>query len=266
MHHTVLDGGKRLRPLLFVLMVPEEPLRRMAIDVACAIEIVHIASLILDDLPCMDDAALRRGKPTTHVVFGEATAILAGIFLLACGMNILATIENLPGEARASLAASLSLAAGATGLAARQQVDLDDAQSPDVGVERKNWLKNVRLFVVMAEMASILDQRPQEQSGARVKMAFHVGSAFQALDHLLDLMALPRSVGMDSNEDVGGRTMMNNRGYSAKRQSCHLHIEAATSAPSRCGLEEEPIRYLIRSISRLVPPETTNGQPGGPRT
>lgn len=90
----------------------------------------------------------------------------------------------------------------------------------------------------MAEMASILDPRPQEQSEARAEVAFHVGSAFQALNDLLDLLALPRSVSMDSNKDGGGRTMMNDHGYSAKRQSCHLHIEAATSALSRCGLEE----------------------------
>lgn len=130
MRHAVLDGGKRFCPLLFVLMVPEEPLRRMAIDVAYAIEMVHAASLILDDLPCMDDAALRRGKPSTHVVFGEATAILAGISLLARSMNILATIEDLPGETRASLAASLSLAAGATGPAAGHEVDFVMRRTP----------------------------------------------------------------------------------------------------------------------------------------
>lgn len=143
MCHAVLDGGKRFHSLLFVLMVPDERLRRMAIDVACAIEMMHAASLILDDLPSMNDAALRSGKPTTHAVFGEATAILAGISLLACGMNILATIEGLAGEVRASLAASLSLAAGATGVSAGQEVDLVDVQSPDVDDKRKNWLKTV---------------------------------------------------------------------------------------------------------------------------
>lgn len=259
MRHAVLGGGKRFRPLLFVLTVPQPAHLDLAVDVGCAIEMVHTASLILDDLPCMDDAALRRDKPTTHVVFGQATAILAGISLLTRGMNILATIEGLPGEARARLVASLSLAVGATGLAAGQEVDLNDGQSPDVDVERKNWLKTGRLFAAMAEMASILDQRPREQSDALAEMAFHVGSAFQALDDLLDVLALTQSLGKDSGKDIGKRTMMSYRGEAATRHSYQSHLKAANSALSRCGVEEEPIRYMLRSIHRLVPPQTIAG-------
>ncbi|MEA3536994.1 polyprenyl synthetase family protein [Rhizobium sp. CC-YZS058] len=254
MRHALLGGGKRFRPLHFVLTILQPAHRGLAVDVGCAIEMVHTASLIFDDLPCMDDAALRRDKPTTHVVFSQSTAILAGISPLTRGMNILATIEGLPGEARARLVASLSLAVGATGLAAGQEVDLNDGQSPEIDVERKNWLKTGRLFAAMAEMACILDQRSSDQSEALAEMAFHVGSAFQALDDLLDVLALTQSLGKDSGKDIGKRTLMSERGEANTRRSYYSHIGFATSALRRCGVEDGPICYMFRSIDRLVPP------------
>ncbi|MFP5077998.1 polyprenyl synthetase family protein [Rhizobium sp. YIM 134829] len=255
MRHAMLSGGKRFRPLLFVLTVPQLNHRKAAIDIGCAVEMVHTASLILDDLPCMDDAALRREKPTTHIVFGQATAILAGISLLTRGINILATVEGVSGEARARLVASLSLAVGATGLAAGQEVDLNGAYAQDVDVERKNWLKTGKLFAAMAEMSSILDVRPDHQSEALTEMAFHIGSAFQALDDLLDVIALKETLGKDIGKDLGKMTMVSDRGEAATRCLYISHLEAAERALGRCGVEQESIRHMLRSIHLLVPPQ-----------
>jgi len=181
MSHALLGGGKRFRPLIFVMTVNRGDCLNASIDIGCALEMVHTASLILDDLPCMDDAELRRGKPTTHKAFGQATAILAAISLLTLGIRIISTVEGVSDHARARMAAVLSHAVGHTGLAAGQEIDLGGVSGTSLDVEQKNWLKTGKLFAAMADMASILSQRPVQQEAALTEFAFHVGSAFQAL-------------------------------------------------------------------------------------
>lgn len=252
MRHALLGGGKRFRPLLFVMTVPQEECLEAAIDIGCAVEMVHTASLILDDLPCMDDADLRRDKPTTHKVFGQATAILAAISLLTRGLHILASLSSVPPAARARMTAVLSLAIGHTGLAAGQEIDLSGRS---VDVEHKNWLKTGKLFAAMADMASILSDQPAPEAEALTEFAFHVGSAFQALDDLLDAIAETCVLGKDSGKDADRRTMVNDKGEAETRRAYLTHLEAANMALTRCGVEEEPIRFMLRSIHRLVPRE-----------
>jgi len=252
MRHALLGGGKRFRPLLFILTVPQGDHQEAALDIGCAIEMVHTASLILDDLPCMDDADLRRDKPTTHKVFGQATAILAAISLLTRGMNILAALDGVPGDRRARLVSVLSRAVGHTGLAAGQEVDLTEAPETPMDVEQKNWLKTGMFFSAMAEMASILSNRPAAEEAALSELAFHVGSAFQALDDLLDATAPTGSLGKDLGKDIGKSSMINDRGEAATRSAYSFHLESANTALGRCGVEEEPIRLMLRAIHQMA--------------
>ncbi|MCO5734755.1 polyprenyl synthetase family protein [Rhizobium sp. SSA_523] len=255
MRHALLGGGKRIRPILFVLTTRQRNNLAATIDIGCAIEMVHTASLILDDLPCMDDADLRRDKPTTHKVFGQSTAILAAISLLTRGMNIVSTAEGVPADVRSRLVAILSHAVGHTGLAAGQEVDLSDASGQTVEVEQKNWLKTGKLFAAMAEMAALLDARPSDQATALAEFAFHLGSAFQALDDLLDAISAPAVLGKNTGKDGGKSSMVNDRGAGATRLAYMSHLDAANLALSRCGVDEEPIRLMLHSIHRLVPQE-----------
>lgn len=252
MRHALLGGGKRFRPLLFILTVPQGDHQEAALDIGCALEMVHTASLILDDLPCMDDADLRRDKPTTHKVFGQATAILAAISLLTRGMNVLASLDGVPGERRARLVAVLSQAVGHNGLAAGQEVDLAEAPGLSMDVEQKNWLKTGTFFSAMAEMASILSNRCEEEAAGLSELAFHIGSAFQALDDLLDATAAPGYLGKDTGKDIGKSTMINDRGEAATRLTYLFHLESATSALARCGVEEEPICLMLQSIHQMA--------------
>ncbi len=257
MRHALLGGGKRFRPLLFVLTVRRRDQLQASIDIGCAIEMVHTASLILDDLPCMDDADLRRDKPTTHRAFGQATAILAAISLLTRGMNIIAAVDNVHGDIRARLVTILSEAVGQTGLAAGQEVDLRGIPRQLMDVEQKNWLKTGKLFAAMAEMASVLDDRSDEQAEALRELAFHVGSAFQALDDLLDATAVSSLLGKDIGKDLGKSSMVNERGEAATRRSYMFHFDAANAAVSRCGVEEEALRLLLGSIHQLALRQTS---------
>ncbi|CAD7050137.1 polyprenyl synthetase family protein [Pseudorhizobium halotolerans] len=252
MRHALLSGGKRFRPLLFILTVPQGDDRKAALDIGCALEMVHTASLILDDLPCMDDADLRRDKPATHKVFGQATAILAAISLLTRGMNILAALEGVPGDRRARLVAVLSQAVGHTGLAAGQEVDLTEAPGISMNVEEKNWLKTGRFFSAMAEMASILSDRGEEETVGLSDLAFHIGSAFQALDDLLDATAAPEDLGKNVGKDIGKSTMINDRGEAATRRTYLSHLNSANEALARCGIEEEPICLMLQSIHQMA--------------
>lgn len=251
MKHALLGGGKRFRPLLFILTVPERD-HEAALDTGCALEMVHTASLILDDLPCMDNADLRRDKPTTHTVFGQATAILAAISLLTGGMNILASLDDVPGDRRARLVSVLSRAVGRTGLAAGQEVDLAQTPGISMDVEQKNWLKTGMFFSAMAEMAAILSNRCEEEAAGLLELAFHIGSAFQALDDLLDATAAPGYLGKDVGKDVGKSTMINDRGEAATRLNYLSHLELAHAALARCGVEQEPICLLLQSVHQMA--------------
>lgn len=252
MRHALLGGGKRFRPLLFILTVPQGDHQEAALDIGCALEMVHTASLILDDLPCMDDADLRRDKPTTHKAFGQATAILAAISLLTRGMNIIASLETVPGDRRAGLLCVLTRAVGHTGLAAGQEVDLTGTPEVSMDVEQKNWLKTGTFFSAMADMASILSNRGEEEAAGLLDLAFHIGSAFQALDDLLDATAAPGYLGKDIGKDVGKSTMINDRGEAATRLNYLSHLESAGAALPRCGVEQEPICLLLQSIHQMA--------------
>jgi farnesyl diphosphate synthase len=201
MRHAAIGGGKRLRPLLTcaaaeLFNVPE----RYALRAALAVECIHVHSLIHDDLPCMDDDALRRGKPTVHVAYDEATAVLAGDSLLALAFEILCDARTHPNaELRSELAVELARAAGASGMAGGQMLDLLPAPEADViAITRLQRLKTGALFGWSLEAGAILGEASPEQRTSLRGYAQKLGLAFQIADDLLD---------RSGNEDKVGKAL-----------------------------------------------------------
>ncbi len=208
MAHTLLGGGKRVRPLLLLWCwdacragtrrTPPVS-RRGALDAACAVEMIHAYSLIHDDLPAMDDDALRRGRPTCHVVFGEATAILAGDALQALAFATLAGL----GPAGAGATALVARAAGPGGMAGGQQEDLDgQGRRPrPARIRRIHALKTGALLAAALQTGATLAGATPRRVAALGAAGTRLGLAFQAADDLLDATAAARVVGKGVRKD-----------------------------------------------------------------
>jgi farnesyl diphosphate synthase len=205
MRYAVLGTGKRLRPFLLIqsaqLFGVDEA---SALDAACALECLHCYSLVHDDLPAMDDDALRRGRPTLHIAFGEATAILAGDALLTLAFEILSG-EGVDADPaiRAELVHSLAKAAGWHGMASGQALDLaaEEQTLSASDVSRMQTLKTGALFGFAAQAGASLGRADTEAKKALATYASALGQAFQLADDLLDAegdaQALGKAVGKD---------------------------------------------------------------------
>ncbi len=209
MRHAAIAGGKRLRPLLVIAAsdlfgVP----RASALRTGLAVECIHVHSLIHDDLPCMDDDDLRRGKPTVHKVFCEATAVLAGDALHALAFEILADIAtHADGAVRSELVRNLALAAGGAGMAGGQILDLFPQEGAEVdAVIRLQRLKTGALIEWCVEAGAILGGASQQ---ARMSLRGYgqcLGLAFQIADDLLDVEGSEAKVGKRLRKDeVAGK-------------------------------------------------------------
>ncbi|MER9233480.1 polyprenyl synthetase family protein [Mesorhizobium sp. M0622] len=206
MRHGVLNGGKRLRPFLVMesaalFSADGEP----ALRVAAALECVHCYSLIHDDLPAMDDDDLRRGQPTVHRAFDEATAILAGDALLTLAFDILADEATmLPAERRAALVLALARAAGAGSMVGGQMLDLEAEQSrPDeAGIIRLQAMKTGALIRFACEAGAILAGAPSGDRERLAEFGSAIGLAFQLADDLLDLTADAHQMGKATGKDA----------------------------------------------------------------
>ncbi|MBU5434861.1 polyprenyl synthetase family protein [Pseudoflavonifractor sp. MSJ-37] len=205
MRYSLLAGGKRLRPVLLL-----ETCRMCGGDVnavlpfACAVEMLHTYSLIHDDLPCMDDDDLRRGRPTNHRVYGEATAVLAGDGLLTAAFETM--LENggdLPPERVLAAAACLGKAAGARGMVGGQVLDMaGEGHALDLTeVEELQRLKTGALIAASAEMGCILAGGPEEQRAAVRRYAQKLGLAFQIQDDILDVEGDEATLGKPIGSD-----------------------------------------------------------------
>ncbi|MFI5118918.1 MAG: polyprenyl synthetase family protein [Thermoanaerobaculia bacterium] len=192
---ALLSPGKRVRPALVVLSgelfgVP----RPRLVDAGCAIEMVHAASLVLDDLPSMDDATLRRGKPALHMSHGEANAILAAVTLLVRAFGLIAEAGlhprrgGLPSSAALDLVSRLAESSGLAGLASGQALDLatDAASATFDRLETIHARKTGALFVASAEFGAVLGGAREKELAAVRSYARNVGLAFQIVDDLLE--------------------------------------------------------------------------------
>ena len=209
MRYSLLAGGKRLRPVLAmgfceVCGAPAET----ALDPACALELLHTYSLIHDDLPCMDDDDLRRGKPTSHVVFGEGTAVLAGDCLQAEAFGLLLSSGMSP-ERVVAMAESLARAAGLYGICGAQALDLAAEGQPLTGEQlvRIHHGKTAALLTAAAEIGVLAGGGGEAEMEAARTYASDVGLAFQIRDDVLDVVSTDEELGKPVGSDAAnGKT------------------------------------------------------------
>jgi len=207
MHYAVLNGGKRLRPFLVVetasLLGGD---RNAALRVGAALECVHCYSLVHDDLPAMDDDDLRRGKPTVHIAYDEATAILAGDSLLTYAFDIIAAPETkLPDAAKVALTLALARAAGIGGMAGGQALDLAaEKQAPDEqSIVTLQAMKTGALIRYACEAGAIVaGASPKDRARLR-QFGERIGLAFQLADDILDLTSDAATMGKATGKDAG---------------------------------------------------------------
>ncbi|QFY61730.1 polyprenyl synthetase family protein [Rhizobium grahamii] len=218
MHYAVLNGGKRLRPFLVVeataLFGGD---REAALRVGAALECVHCYSLVHDDLPAMDDDDLRRGKPTAHIAFDEATAILAGDSLLTYAFDIIASTQGALAESsKVALVLALSRAAGVGGMAGGQALDLAaEKQSPDEqGIVTLQAMKTGALIRFACEAGAIIAGTPANDRARLRLFGEKIGLAFQLADDVLDLTADAATMGKATGKDAsrGKGTLVGLRG------------------------------------------------------
>ncbi|OIP19666.1 MAG: polyprenyl synthetase [Comamonadaceae bacterium CG2_30_59_20] len=209
MRYAVLDGGKRLRPLLALAAFEAvggglELHNNAALRAACAVELIHAYSLVHDDMPCMDNDVLRRGKPTVHVQFGSASALLAGDALQALAFELLTPDDDaVPAKRQASLCRLLARAAGCAGMAGGQAIDLASVGQPltEDQLRQMHQLKTGALL-----QASVMMGASCGDPTARAKQALHtygaaIGLAFQVVDDILDVTADSATLGKTAGKD-----------------------------------------------------------------
>ena len=254
MRHAAIGGGKRLRPLLTVasarLFAIDE---QRALRVGCAIEAIHVYSLIHDDLPCMDDDDLRRGKPTVHRAFGEAEAVLAGDSLHALAFEILADAATHEDPwVRSDLVAELARASGPAGMAGGQMMDLAAAgrelSLPEI--TRLQQLKTGALIEYAVEAACIMAKLMPDARTSYRGYARNIGLAFQIADDLIDHsgdeVAAGKRIGKDA--DAGKATFVSVIGADRARQQASFLVDQAVEHLSGHGEEAD----LLRAIARFA--------------
>ena len=262
MRHTLLAPAKRARALLAMLAAKDLGAdEAAAISPACALEMVHAASLILDDLPAMDNASLRRGLPANHVQFGEATAILAAIGLLNRAFGVIAEDTTLSAASRVRLTEILSRSVGSDGLVAGQEQDLkwSPTQATRLDVELVHARKTAALFSAAAEMGAAVAGAPEREVRLMREFGMKLGLAFQILDDLLDATASRESAGKDVAQDGGRPSLVFSIGLEAARQAAQIYIDEANSLIGASGGDGGRLRRFAMALiagleHRLEPP------------
>jgi geranylgeranyl diphosphate synthase type II len=255
MRYSLLAGGKRLRPIIALAAseaVGGEP--EAAMGLACALEMIHTYSMIHDDLPCMDDDDLRRGKPTNHKVYGEALATLAGDALLTDAFGVLgrltpATVDR---SALVETITELSTAAGSPGMVAGQVVDLmDEGRAVSIAeLEDLHMHKTGALFVAAAVGGGRLGGGVEAQLAALEAYARSLGLAFQVIDDLLDVEGSTEQVGKRTQKDGdrGKATYPALLGIAESRRLAHRLRDDATDALAAFDHRAEPLRRLASLV------------------
>lgn len=205
MAYSVEAGGKRIRPKLlmeFMRVAGGNP--ENAINFACALEMIHTYSLIHDDLPCMDDDDMRRGKPSCHIKFGEATALLAGDALLTDAFSVALSTENVPFDRVCKAAKVLSECAGSDGMIGGQVIDLkyEEQKAPLNVVLELYRLKTGALLKAAATIGCILAGANEKMISAACVFAENIGLAFQIRDDILDIISTAEELGKPIGSDA----------------------------------------------------------------
>jgi geranylgeranyl diphosphate synthase, type II len=256
MQYSLLAGGKRLRPAMVMECFsackaqPDNDQRRSALAAAAAIELVHTFSLVHDDLPAMDDDELRRGKPTSHIVFGEALAILAGDAMLTLAFDVLAS-EAQP-VLVGPLVAELSRATGSSGMIGGQVLDIESQnRSLDLpALQRIHRMKTAALLTASCRMGAIAAGADDTAMQAVTTYGEHLGQAFQIVDDLLDLTATPQQLGKATRKDAdrGKNTYPALLGEQQSRTEGARHLQTAIVAAQTLGASASNLIALANFV------------------
>lgn len=249
--YSILAGGKRIRPVLTLEFARLGGIDwRLALPYACALELVHNYSLIHDDLPCMDDDDLRRGKPTNHKVFGETLAILAGDALQPEAFRLIAQAPGLSAESRIDAVEVLAKACGADGMVGGQVLDtvyeVNDAQ----GLTVLNRLKTGVMISGAAELGCVAAGMPRQMREQAVAYADQLGLAFQIRDDMLDVVGDEQTFGkpIGSDKEEGKITFVDVMGL----DGCEAEVEACTNRAKTAVADWEDHAFLWELADHMV--------------
>lgn len=255
MRYAVLLGGKRLRPFLVTTCADMFLVQRAcSLRVAAAVEMVHAYSLVHDDLPCMDDDDLRRGRPSTHKQFDEATAVLAGDTLLTRAFEVIAARETHElAEVRSELVEALATAAGGHGMTGGQMIDLLAEEGGDLQIAEITRLQNMKTGALLAfscEAGAILGRASGAQRTALHGYAHDLGLAFQIKDDLLDVEGDEATVGKRTGKDeaAGKATFVSILGVERARRQARILADQANAHLQEFGGEADFLREVARFV------------------
>ncbi len=244
MRYGVLDGGKRLRPLLVLAAAQAVRGRReAALRAACAVELIHAYSLVHDDMPCMDNDVLRRGKPTVHVRFGEARAMLAGDAMQALAFEVLTPDgDAVPPALQARLCSLLARSAGHAGMAGGQAIDLASVGMPldEHTLRDMHHRKTGALLQASVLMGAACGQIAKPAWVALSRYGDALGLAFQVVDDILDATQASETLGKTAGKDLDNNkpTYVTVLGLAAARRHAHDLRDQAQAALAASGLAD----------------------------
>jgi geranylgeranyl diphosphate synthase type II len=256
MRYSLLGGGKRLRPAMVLAAadlfgVPAE----QVMPTACAIEMIHTYSLIHDDLPCMDDDDLRRGRPTNHKVYGDALATLAGDALLTMAFELLgrqAEIEGVTAAQAAAVVTEMAFAAGAAGMVGGQVEDLEweGRHASADQLKRIHRLKTGALFRASLRAGALLGGARPFDLAALDQYAAHFGLAFQIQDDVLDVVgdAVKTGKGVGRDVKLGKSTYVSHYGLEGAKELAQAEVAAACDSLSPFGQNAGFLAALARFV------------------
>lgn len=263
MRYALTSPGKRLRPILTLVVAemfgvgPDRSDRTgrsaRVLDIACGIEMVHACSLILDDLPSMDDAAMRRGRPTVHREFGEAVALLAALALLNRAYALVAeAAHHLPARRYTSedMIHHLAAAIGSHGLIGGQALDLS-SRPEELDLERLEFIhshKTGALFMAAGELGAMAADAKRADLELISRYAKNLGLAFQISDDLLDVLSTPEEAGKDVGQDTAKVTFVKRLGVAGAQTLEAELLGFAVASLEPLGKKAEPLREIARFV------------------
>jgi geranylgeranyl diphosphate synthase, type II len=257
MRYSIFAGGKRVRPVLMLAACEAAGgLIAKAMPAACAMEMIHTYSLIHDDLPAMDDDDFRRGRPTSHKVFGEAIAILAGDGLLTEAFKLMSDprfAADIAPAARLAVIHEIATCAGTFGMVGGQVVDMESEGQPDMDLPTVQYIhthKTGALIKASVVAGALLGGADEKQLAAIRRYGEAAGLAFQIADDILDIEGTTEEIGKDAGSDQarGKATYPAVMGLAAAKQEAQAMMDEAMLALEPLGTAADPLREIARYI------------------
>jgi len=254
MRYSVFAGGKRMRPVLCLAAARASGIRRVAdaLPAACAVECVHTYSLIHDDLPCMDDDDMRRGRPTSHKVFGEGIAVLAGDALLTVAFEILARMKPVPRYSAADYVTELSRAAGSRNLVGGQVADLEGEKQSCIPADLRfiHRGKTAAMIIASLKLGAMAANATPRALRIMEEFGDNLGLAFQVIDDILDVTQSSEKLGKSAGKDAaaGKTTYPALLGLEASQKEAARLTEKALSVLSPLGERAAALRALAGKL------------------